>query len=252
MRARPKTLVLGELGIRWDAPAFCDGFIGDAEPVMTFSVGPMRSSYGIRYCPSAQRFLTDGRGGTLAATADWSRVLAYSGDPEGMLALGAICARLAAFDALLVHGALVEYEGMGILFTGPSGIGKTTQAELWAKHLGARIINGDKVLVRLLEDGCYGFGLPWRGSSSYCLNQKVPLRAVVALGQAKENRIHRMTDLESMEHFLPHIFLPHWDEACHLRALDTVDRLIRQMPVYLLECRPDADAVALTCKTVMP
>lgn len=237
--------MLGGLGIHWKAPAFCRDFLGRAPVVMTFRENGMDYAHGIGWCPEATRFLTNGSGGFLAANEDWSQVCAWAGDPEGALALGAICARFAAFDGLLLHGALVEYRGEGILFTGPSGIGKTTQAELWQAG-GGTIINGDKVLLRWMDGAFYGCGLPWKGSSPYCLSRNVPLRAIVALRQGEENHIQPLGELEAMEYVLPHIFLPRWDEKAYLRALETVDRLLTQVELQLLRCRPEAQAVAIT------
>lgn len=245
MPASSKTVVLGGLGIGWAAPSFCDGFVGQAPEVMTFRTDGMDYAHGIGWCPEASRFLTNGAGGFLAANADWSQVCACEGDAEGALALAAICARFAAFDGLLIHGSLVDAQGEGVVFTGPSGIGKTTQAELWQSR-GAEIINGDKVLLRWMDGRFYGCGLPWKGSSPYCLNRNVPLRGIVSLRQGEENRIRPLQDLEPMEYILPHIFLPRWDEACHLRALETVDRLLEQIPMYQLTCRPDLEAVTIT------
>ena len=92
--------------------------------------------------------------GVLCANADWSEAVIYGSDrddPRNTLALAAFCSRLAAFDGLLLHASLIDYGGSGILFVGNSGVGKTTQAELWQQHLGAEILNGDKALVRLLD-----------------------------------------------------------------------------------------------------
>ena len=49
---------------------------------------------------------------------------------------------------LLFHSSIIKFWNQGIMFLGPSGIGKTTQAELWKKYRDALIINGDVVLVQ--------------------------------------------------------------------------------------------------------
>lgn len=222
---------------------------------MCISVLNMPEIYGITYpAVSAEHVLMNHIGGCLTANADWSDVSACTlsaKDPEYSLPLAAICSRFSYFSTVLLHASFVDYDGSGIVFVGPSGIGKTTQAELWQKHLGADIVNGDKAFLRCLDDEVRAYGLPWKGSSSYCLNRDVPVRGIVVLRQAKENHIRRLDGLETMELFMPHVFLPHWDQRCVEQALDTVDRLLCRVPVWLLECRPNRDAVMLTRDTVL-
>ena len=45
-----------------------------------------------------------------------------------------------------MHGAVIEYEGNGYMFSADSGTGKTTHILLWRKFLGdkVKIVNGDK------------------------------------------------------------------------------------------------------------
>ena len=42
-------------------------------------------------------------------------------------------------DGMPLHAALVEKDGYGVVFLGPSGMGKSTQAKLWVEHQGADI-----------------------------------------------------------------------------------------------------------------
>ena len=94
------------------------------------------------------------------------------------LILGAMAAKGALSGMLLAHASAVEYEGEAVIFTAPSGSGKTTQAELWNRYLKARILNGDKVFISREEDGFYAYGSPWAGSSPYRENHGAPMRAV--------------------------------------------------------------------------
>ena len=65
------------------------------------------------------------------------------------------------------------------------------------------------------------------------------------LRQAKENKITRLDEVKATEYFVPHAFLPYWDEMCLDSTLTTVGRLLDKVPVILLECRPDEEAVRL-------
>ena len=56
---------------------------------------------------------------------------------------------LADAGMLVLHSAyIVTRQGEGILFSGPSGIGKSTQAALWQRYGAAQTVNGDRALVR--------------------------------------------------------------------------------------------------------
>ena len=149
-----------------------------------------------------------------------------------------------------IHSSLVKYQGHGLMFLGPSGIGKTTQAELWNKYRDALIINGDIVFVQETEDSFLGWGTPWHGSSPYCENTSVPVKALVVLKQAPENSIRELTGFEKVTAVSNSVFYPRWLENGMELCLETLDHLLSALPVYELSCRPDEEAVRLTEEAV--
>lgn len=148
------------------------------------------------------------------------------------------------------HSALVEYKDQGILFLGPSGIGKTTQAELWNNYRNALIINGDRAFVQETADSFLGWGTPWHGSSPYCENASVPVHAMVVLKQSSENSIRELTGFEKVTAVSTSVFYPRWLENGMELCLETLDHFLSRVPVYELSCRPDEDAVKLTEEAV--
>ena len=138
----------------------------------------------------------------------------------------------------------------GILFLGPSGIGKTTQAELWNKYRDALIINGDIVFVQETEENFLGWGTPWHGSSPYCENTSVPVHAMIVLKQAPENSIRELTGFEKVTAVSNNVFYPQWLENGMELCLETLDHLLSAIPVYELSCRPEEEAVRLTEETL--
>lgn len=149
------------------------------------------------------------------------------------------------------HSALVDWKGMGILFLGPSGIGKTTQAERWAEYRGADIVNGDLVFVQQIEDRFLGWGTPWHGSSPYCINRAVSLKALVVLKQSKENRIRELTGFEKVSEVSNNVFYPTWlDDGMEL-CTEVLNNLLLQLPVYRLDNRADEGAVELVEKAIL-
>ena len=186
----------------------------------------------------------------LFSNSDWTKATLYTDTKESAdsLVILSLYSYLVTRRTLLMHSSLVDYEGNGIMFLGPSGIGKTTQAELWNQYTGADILNGDLVFVRENEDGFYGYGSPWHGSSPYYLNAKVKLKALVALEQAPENTLRRLSGFEVMQEIMDQVFLPHWYPEAMDDCLNTLDAVLTQLPLYHLACRPDEDAVQLLKK----
>lgn len=152
--------------------------------------------------------------------------------------------------ALHLHSSFVLYRDKAILFTGPSGIGKTTQAELWRDYRGGLIVNGDASLIRKVDDVWQAFGTPVHGSSPYCENRQAPIAALIALRQGKENRMERLDGYEALRFCLPELYRPKMEPETEEVFWNTVDAFFSEIPVYLLTCRPDEDAVALTENTI--
>ena len=151
---------------------------------------------------------------------------------------------------LQCHSALIETNDSGLMFLGPSGIGKTTQAELWNKYRDALIINGDIVFVQETPEAFLGWGTPWHGSSPYCENTSVPLKAMIVLKQSPENSIRELTGFEKVTAVSNNVFYPRWLENGMELCLETLDHLLSRIPVYELSCRPDEEAVKLTEETI--
>ena len=150
-----------------------------------------------------------------------------------------------------LHSSLIATtDNRGLMFLGPSGIGKTTQAELWHKYRDALIINGDIVFVQETENAFLGWGTPWHGSSPYCENTNVPVEALIVLKQAPENSIRELTGFEKVSEVSNSVFYPRWLENGMELCLETLDHLLSKLPVYELRCRPDEDAVRMTEETI--
>lgn len=150
---------------------------------------------------------------------------------------------LLPFSCVLLHAAVIEYAGGAVLFSAPSGTGKSTQAALWAQHRGAHIRNGDKAGVRLLPDGVRAYGVPFAGTSGICERFSLPLRAVVLLRQGPDNTVTRLRGVRAATALLPNVFLSTAVPEEHQRLLELAFALVAAVPVFTLTCTPDVRAV---------
>lgn len=151
-------------------------------------------------------------------------------------------------SGLLLHASLIKYRDKALAFSGPSGVGKSTQAEIWRTYLGADILNGDRAILRKGADRWVAYGSPYAGTSGIYKNDSAPLAAIVLLRQAKENRLTPLTSSEAFRHIYPELSVHHWQSAFVAGATDLCLQLLTDTPVYLLECRPEESAALLLQK----
>ena len=154
-------------------------------------------------------------------------------------------------NGLLLHASFIRWDGKGILFTAPSGTGKSTQANLWEKHESAEILNGDRAALRDIDGSWYAYGLPYAGSSGIYRNEKAPVHAIIVLRQAKENKIKKLTLTEAFPYIYSEFTVHRWDKEFVEEIWNAVLMLLGNVPVYLLECLPDQGAVELAKKSIM-
>lgn len=161
------------------------------------------------------------------------------------IVLGALSAEHLVLDAegVVLHASYVLHSGKAILFTAPSGTGKSTQADLWQTHRNARIINGDRVVIRMENGQAVACGIPFAGSSVYCENVTAPLAAIVYLGQAPQTAISRLTGFRAFRRVWEGCSVNTWNRTDVEKATAIVEQIIRQVPVYYLPCTPDETAV---------
>ena len=150
---------------------------------------------------------------------------------------------LFACGKYLFHCSYVEYQGRGILFSAPSGGGKTTQGNLWERYAGAEMINGDRAVLEIKGDTCWCHGLPIAGSSGVFTNRSNPLLVIFRVQKAEENRVQKLSGAEAFQAVYSELTTNLWNSAFTLGAVDFAMRLAEKIPVYLLKCRKDKGAV---------
>lgn len=164
---------------------------------------------------------------------------------------------MAGRRAVAIHSSAIVYRGQAVLFLGESGTGKSTHTRLWRENIdSARLLNDDSPIIRIVEDADGGeavvaYGSPWSGKTPCYKNESYPVRAICRLSQAPHNRIERLSTIRSIGALLPSCppaFA--YDAELQDTLCRTLSDIIERVPVYRLECLPDADAALLACKTI--
>ena len=150
----------------------------------------------------------------------------------------------------ILHSSVVRYEGQAVLFCGASGAGKSTQAQLWEKYRQAEILNGDRCVIMKREDGFYGCGSPYCGSSGIYRKEEAPIRAIILPVKAAENRIEPMKPEKALRQLYRECIVNLWDVTFVDQLLELLQELVLHVDVYTLYCRPDAQATEVALEAV--
>ncbi len=152
---------------------------------------------------------------------------------------------------LLIHASVVALNGRAVLFLGPSGTGKSTHSRLWLENIpGAELVNDDNPLLSLEQGQLYAYGTPWSGKTPCYRNVRVPVKAIVSLRQAPENKISRLDGIRSYANFSGAVSLVRWERTLMDISTRIASDIAMSVPHYSMSCKPDADAARLCCRVV--
>ena len=154
-------------------------------------------------------------------------------------------------DAVSIHASAVYCENKAFLFMGKSGTGKSTHSSLWMKYIqGTELLNDDNPTLRIVDGKVYAYGTPWSGKTPCYKSLSYPVGGMVRLKQAPANRFVRQQEVEAFIALFPGCCVIHQDAELRACLYDTLIRMVEQVPVGVLECRPDEEA-ALLCRNML-
>lgn len=145
--------------------------------------------------------------------------------------------------AVLLHASQVADQEGGMLFTGNSGVGKTTQAKLWEQYKGVKILCNDRTVLKKDNERWNTYGFPVDGSSPIYKNERRRLNAIVVLEQAESNTIVRLKGREAIVPVMQQFIIDVWNHEMRYKAMEYLLELLKDIPVYKLCCTPDERAV---------
>ncbi len=146
-------------------------------------------------------------------------------------------------DAFILHASYIIIGGKAILFTAPSGTGKSTQARFWKDERGAEIVNGDRVLVTRRDGVFYANGIYACGTSGISHNRTAPIEAVILLEQGEENEINKIPSRKLFLRILCECTYDIKDLEQYVKITELVSDMINSLPTLCYRCKKSPEAV---------
>lgn len=161
--------------------------------------------------------------------------------------------QLLRFSGMMLHSSAVVVDGKAYLFSGPSGMGKSTHTKLWQSIFGEKavIINDDKPALRRIDGKWFAYGTPWCGKDGINKNEKAPLAGICFLKRGDENKIRRLEAKEALPLLLSQTLHKFRKTENLDLLLNNVNCLLREIPIFELENRPVEEAARLSYETML-
>ena len=169
---------------------------------------------------------------------------------ESLAVYRKICEKMVEYDTILMHGSVVAVDGEAYLFTAKSGTGKSTHTRYWREVFGERaiMVNDDKPLLKLTDDGVLSCGTPWDGKHRMSTNVCLPLKAICILERGEENEIHPISAQEA----LPMVFQQTHRPKNMGKYMEIIDKLMQRVSFYRLKCNQTPEAAKMAYEAMKP
>ncbi len=143
-------------------------------------------------------------------------------------------------NAILIHSSGVTLNGKSFLFSGVSGIGKSTMARLW-RECGADVLNDDRLIVKKVDGNVkvYNNPMPYYQQEP----KEGILNGIFLLKQAKYNYIKKVEGVQAFTRLLANCIQQFYEPSMIKKHLALLEGIVQCVPVYEVGFVPTHDIV---------
>lgn len=150
-------------------------------------------------------------------------------------------AQLRGYFAL--HSASILYQDKAWLFSGHSGMGKSTHTALWHELLQTPYLNGDLNLMGIKDGIPVIYGIPWCGTSEIFTTKCHELGGIILLGRDTTDHVEELEPDEKVLRVMQRMISPAWTGEMVEKNLEFSEKLVGLIQVWTLYCTKNPSAV---------
>jgi len=135
-----------------------------------------------------------------------------------------------------LHSASILYKGKAWLFSGRSGMGKSTHTNLWKKLYNTPIINGDLNLLGMENGTPVVYGIPWCGTSGMYDTKTHILGGIILLKQAPEDFIEKLSEDKKQLLVCQRLISPTWSPELFDKNISIIEKIVSKILICKLNC----------------
>lgn len=140
---------------------------------------------------------------------------------------------------IMIHASGVYYNGHGYLFSGVSGKGKTTMANLW-DNIGAQVIHDDRLIIRNIEGVFRMYNTPVYKND---IPNNSAIDKIFLIEHGDENKMTTLREASSVSQVIANCIQHNYSQEMIARFLGSVSMMCSKIPVATLSFKPDRSII---------
>lgn len=141
-----------------------------------------------------------------------------------------------------LHSTSILYKDKAWLFSGHSGMGKSTHAHLWEESFGTPILNGDLNLLAMQDGKPVIHGIPWCGTSEISDTKTHPLGGITLLNRAQTNFVTELSPDQQILLVDQRLISHSWTPQLFDQNLEVIKKIAPEILICKLNCTKDPEA----------
>lgn len=140
---------------------------------------------------------------------------------------------------IMIHASGIDHSGHGYLFSGVSGKGKTTLAQLW-DGAGGKVIHDDRLIIRKVARTYRIFNTPVYNNDEPATSL---LTRIYIIEHGTENKMIPVKGAAAVSLVMANCIQHNWSPEIIARLMGTVSIMCSSIPVVKLFFRPDRSII---------
>lgn len=156
------------------------------------------------------------------------------------------------YNAFIFHAAVFDISGLGIALTAQSGVGKTTHMLLWQKLFPnkLKIINGDKPIVRIINNTPFAYGTPWNGKENLGCNSCTKLKHICIIKRNENNFIKLIDSKDAVKYLMNQVYLPKTSKALSL-TIQLLNDILNSCIFWEINCNENIESAKIASSEIL-
>lgn len=171
-------------------------------------------------------------------------------DPLGMIIASG---RLLLEQGIILHASAYKTAKGVLVFTGPSGAGKTTLCRLSQQFDDCEQLCDERIVIRVdptSPTGYQAYGTPWPGQGNIYNRIDGPLLGLFLIQHDVANQLQPTNGLHAVSWLVRETFPPSWNPEGLPFLFDFHSRLVKELPCFNYGFVPTPDAISFARKAL--